>query len=180
MTVRAWLFRLALPLLAACDGDQPSEQPHAPDTPEPRGEITLGEPIAPEPDQAPRLDQPDQDLPPPISIELPEVTDEAAEAPPPVEVAPAPVKAPERAAAQRRQAADEPVLDAPELDLSLPDDWTETLDTRQEEASLDLLPPLFPTGKPDRSLQMSGRLLPDIEGREDDISGAQINFEIKR
>ncbi|WP_219807524.1 hypothetical protein [Stutzerimonas stutzeri] len=71
-------------------------------------------------------------------------------------------------------------LPEPDLDLSLPDDWTESLDPAEKPASLSLLPPLFESSQESRSLQMSGELLPGTAEDEALIDGAQINFELKR
>ncbi|MBU1461129.1 MAG: hypothetical protein KKC89_16355 [Gammaproteobacteria bacterium] len=71
-------------------------------------------------------------------------------------------------------------LPEPDLDLSLPDDWAESLDPAEKPASLSLLPPLFESSQESRSLQMSGELLPGTAEDEALIDGAQINFELKR
>lgn len=187
MAVKACWWMMALLFLGACDGDKTPEAPGAPSTPPARTGAALGEPIAPTPDLAPRLDDAPDEVPPPIRIELPDIANEGTaseppaneggEAPPPIKVAPAAPRSPE-AKPERRQAAVEP-LEQPELDLSLPEDWTEELDASQDEASLDLLPPLFETAPSNRALQMSGRLLQDDNG-DDDFGGAEINFELRR
>ena len=97
----------------------------------------------------------------------------AEPAAPPPKVKAAPATAP-------RTKLEKVELPEPDLDLSLPEDWTESLGPADEPTSLSLLPPLFESSQDSRSLQMSGELLPGMAQDEAIIDGAQINFELKR
>ena len=168
-----WLLLLAIPLIAACDGEKVPDDPVLPEPPK-----VESSPIAavapatakPEPDV--------QDAPVEIKIDLAPVTAVESEQLPSERVVPPPKPKPAVAAASKKKVEDVELPD-PELDLSLPDDWSETLEPAEEATSMNLLPPLFESSK-DSRLQLSGELLPGAAQDEAIIDGAQINFEIKR
>jgi|GEM_PF-364701 len=91
---------------------------------------------------------------------------------------PAPV--PEPVKKGKAVAVEKVDLPEAELDLSLPDDWTEELEPEREAASSDLLPPLFGAEGRSGGVQLSGRLLPGDAEDEALIDGAELNFEFKR
>ena len=175
-----WLILLlALPCLSACDGDDVPAQPGPPTPPEVRSSPSNSE-SAPLPSSVDSEDS----VPPKIEIELEPVTAGDPEKLPSERVVPDHASEPVASVAPEKAPKKIPVekvdLPEPELDLSLPEDWSEQIEPDQEAAAMNLLPPLFESGGNDRSLQMSGRLLPGLEQDEAPIDGAQINFELKR
>jgi hypothetical protein len=178
-----WLSVLfALPVLAACDGDKLPSQPEPPAKPEVKSTVGNPEPAAtlePAPTLGP--DASEEGAPPNIEIEIePVTTGDSEELPSERIVSETPPKPVARAPAKKEVAVERVELPEPELDLSLPEDWTEELEPEQDTASMQLLPPMFESSKGSRSVQMSGRLLPGLEPDETSIDGAQINFELKR
>jgi len=168
-----WLLLLAIPLIAACDGEKVPDDPVLPEPPKVVSSTTTA--------VAPATAQPEPDVPDPpeeIKIELAPVTEGDSEQLPSERVVPPPKPKPATAAVSKKQVEDVE-LPEPELDLSLPDDWSETLGPADEATSMTLLPPLFESSK-DSRLQLSGELLPGAAQDEAIIDGAQINFEIKR
>ncbi|MEL7558780.1 hypothetical protein [Stutzerimonas chloritidismutans] len=165
-----WLMLIGLSLLAGCD-----EVPDQPKTPTPP-KVTVSPADAAAPIVAePKLDR----RVGPVSIESEDEPALAAnpEQPPTEPSAPAPKAKP--SASVPKTKLEKVELPEPDLDLSLPEDWTENLDPAEEPTSLSLLPPLFESSE-SRSLQMSGELLPGAAQDEALIDGAQINFELKR
>jgi len=165
---------LALLFLSACDGDDLPSQPGPPAVPgaQPSVDQKVATPPAPT--------QQESDTPPKIEIELEPVTAGDPEDLPSERVVPATEPKTVSAAPKKKVAVEQVELPEPELDLSLPEDWAEELEPDQGAATLQLLPPLFESGKDSRSVQMSGSLLPGLERDDAPIDGAQINFELKR
>lgn len=113
---------------------------------------------------------------PAVEISLPEPAPAPAQPAPPQET---PEPAPQPKPAPPVQPVEQVELAAPELDLSLPEDWVEELAEPANAAAEPLLPPLFgPDGQ--APVQMSGRLIPGEQENEPLIEGAEIQFEIKR
>ncbi len=94
-------------------------------------------------------------------------------------VAPAPPPKPVAPKVKKEVAVEDVKIPEAELDLSLPDDWAVNGEPEQNTASMSLLPPLFQGGR-SSSVQMSGSLLPALDGDDGLIDGAQLNFELKR
>ena len=167
-----WLMLIGLSLLAGCD-----EVPDQPKTPTPP-KVTVSPADAAAPIVAePKLDR----RVGPVSIESEDEPALAANPGQPTTepIAPTPAPKAKRSAAEPKTKLQKVELPEPDLDLSLPEDWTENLDPAEEPTSLSLLPPLFESSE-SRSLQMSGELLPGAAQDEALIDGAQINFELKR
>ncbi|MGE6662147.1 hypothetical protein ACQKEK_15600 [Pseudomonas sp. NPDC077408] len=167
-----WLMLVGLSLLGACD--KVPDQPAPPAPPK----VTVSTPDTAAPVIAePKLDARDR----PESIEI--ETESALVAnpePSPNEPAAPPPKVKGAPAAAPKTKLEKVELPEPDLDLSLPEDWTESLGPADEPTNLSLLPPLFESSQDSRSLQMSGELLPGMAQDEAIIDGAQINFELKR
>ncbi len=165
---------LALLVLSACDRDDLPSQPRPPASPEVRSPVDQKAVIPPAPTQR------DTETPPKIEVEIEPVTAGDPEELPSERVVPATEPKTVSAAPKKKVAVEQVELPEPELDLSLPEDWTEELEPEQDAAALQLLPPLFESGENSRSVQMSGSLLPGLERDDALIDGAQINFELKR
>ncbi|MES2818391.1 MAG: hypothetical protein V4812_05320 [Pseudomonadota bacterium] len=139
-----------------------------------------------EPQAAPLTVEPAVEFDP--ALQLPTSKAEEPDAmPAPVEKPPAPVQekpAEKKAVARRQPSKAVPVEQAklPDvpLDLSLPQDMLDKLQPVDAQASMDpeLLPPMFDE-KPDQDpFQLNGRLL--TRERQDEIEGAELQFEFKR
>lgn len=168
-----WLMLIGLSLLAGCD--EVPDQPKPPVPPK----VAVSPPYA----AAPLVAEPKLDTRVgPVSIESENEPALAAnpEQPPAEPIAPTPAPKAKPSAAVPKTKLEKVELPEPDLDLSLPEDWTESLDPVEESTSLSLLPPLFESSQESRSLQMSGELLPGAPQDEALIDGAQINFELKR
>ena len=168
-----WLMLMGLSLLGACD--EVPDQPKPPTLPK----VAVSTSDAAVPVIAePKLDA--RDAPESRGLERESSAQVAtAEESTAVPVAP-PSKARPASAAAPKTKLEKVELPEPDLDLSLPEDWTESLEPADEPTSLSLLPPLFESSQESRSLQMSGELLPGTAQDETIIDGAQINFEFKR
>lgn len=162
---------LLLALLSGCEREeQAREAERAAQTPQ----QSISEPVdateAPpdlEIEVAP-VNQAAEAEPPPVQIDIPE-----PEAPQPAARSrPAPPKQPEKPA--------EVELVEPVLDLRLPEELAEELKPAPSSESIRLLPPLFDTGEPSRSMQIGGRLISGEAEDESLIEGAEIQFELKR
>ncbi len=165
------LLLLLLALLGGCEREeQAREAERAAQTPQ----QSISEPVdateAPpdlEIEVAP-VNQAAEAEPPPVQIDIPE-----PEAPQPAARSrPAPPKQPEKPA--------EVELVEPVLDLRLPEELAEELEPAPSSESIRLLPPLFDTGEPSRSMQIGGRLISGEAEDESLIEGAEIQFELKR
>ncbi len=187
-----WLFCVAL-LVAACDADKVPDRPASPPA-KPTVERSAESASKPNP-AAPRVssapgESAGEPAEPPSALEVtldplpegdPETlpskrTEEASAA----SKRPAPAPVPEPVKKGKAVAVEKVDLPEAELDLSLPDDWTEELEPEQEAASSDLLPPLFGAEERSGGVQLSGRLLPGDTENEALIDGAELNFEFKR
>ena len=160
-----WLMLIGLSLLAGCD-----EVPDQPKTPTPP-KVTVSPADAAAPIVAePKLDR----RVGPVSIESEDEPALAANPGQPTTepIAPTPAPKAKRSAAEPKTKLQKVELPEPDLDLSLPEDWTENLDPAEEPTSFE--------SSESRSLQMSGELLPGAAQDEALIDGAQINFELKR
>jgi hypothetical protein len=180
-----WLLWLTLPLIAACEGDKAPDKPVVPAPPK------VAAPVATEAVAPASIEPPAQadDGPPPIEIKLeplPATLVGEPEELPSERVVPAPAPAstpvpklkPKPVVAKKQiEKIELPVV---ELDLSLPEDWPEVLDTADDQASMSLLPPLFDPSRTSRTIQMSGEILQDLPQTDAFIDGAQINIEFKR
>ncbi|MFL9812324.1 hypothetical protein D7241_03575 [Stutzerimonas sp. VN223-3] len=167
------IFLLTLSLLSACDGDNVPAEPSPPAPPKVRVSNSEQAPLSTPVER-------EDSVPPKIEIELEPVTAGNPDELPSDRVASAPSAKPAAPAAPKKKVAVEDVeLPEPNLDLSLPEDWSEQLEPGRNATTMNLLPPLFESDD-SRSLQMSGRLLPGLEHDEALIDGAQINFELKR
>lgn len=177
-----WLsLPLVLVLLSACDSDKLPPRPDAP--PKPKVETPAA---TPEPEMsvlpAPTLDESgerDNVERPEIQIELEPVTAGDPEELPSERISPAPPPKPVAPKVKKEVAVEDVEIPEAELDLSLPDDWAVDGEPEQNTASMSLLPPLF-NGERSRPVQMSGSLLPALDGDDALIDGAQLNFELKR
>jgi hypothetical protein len=164
------LFLLLLLALSGCEREeQAREAERAAQTPQ----QPISEPVdateAPpdlEIEVAP-VNQAAEAEPPPVQIDIPE-----PEAQPAARSRPAPPKQPEKPA--------EVELVEPVLDLRLPEELAEELKPAPSSESIRLLPPLFDTGEPSRSMQIGGRLISGEAEDESLIEGAEIQFELKR
>lgn len=176
-----WLsLPLALFALSACDSEKLPPGPDSP--PMPKVEIPAeipkpAEPLLPEPTVG-NLNS-DQGEPPDLQVDIAPVTTGELAQLPSEQVAPAPPSEPTPQSVKKKVAVEHVEVPEAELDLSLPEDWAENTEPEQNSASMSLLPPLFDSGERSRSLQMSGNLLPALDG-EEVIDGAQLNFELKR
>ncbi|MBW8455930.1 hypothetical protein [Stutzerimonas frequens] len=168
---RPLFLLLLLALLSGCEREeQAREAERAAQTPQ----QSISEPVdateAPpdlEIEVAP-VNQAAEAEPPPVQIDIPE-----PEAPQPAARSrPAPPKQPEKPA--------EVELVEPVLDLRLPEELAEELKPAPSSESIRLLPPLFDTGEPSRSMQIGGRLISGEAEDESLIEGAEIQFELKR
>ncbi|MEZ3184106.1 hypothetical protein HZR81_04025 [Pseudomonas sp. LM13] len=168
---RPLFLLLLLALLSGCEREeQAPEAERAAQTPQ----QSISEPVdateAPpdlEVEVAP-VNQAAEAEPPPVQIDIPE-----PEAPQPAARSrPAPPKQPEKPA--------EVELVEPVLDLRLPEELAEELEPAPSSESIRLLPPLFDTGEPSRSMQIGGRLISGEAEDESLIEGAEIQFELKR
>lgn len=168
---RPLFLLLLLALLSGCEREeQAREAERAAQTPQ----QSISEPVdateAPpdlEIEVAP-VNQAAEAEPPPVQIDIPE-----PEAPQPAARSrPAPPKQPEKPA--------EVELVEPVLDLRLPEELAEELEPAASSESIRLLPPLFDTGEPSRSMQIGGRLISGEAEDESLIEGAEIQFELKR
>ncbi|MDA0425618.1 hypothetical protein [Stutzerimonas frequens] len=168
---RPLFLLLLLALLSGCEREeQAREAERAAQTPQ----QSISEPVdateAPpdlEIEVAP-VNQAAEAEPPPVQIDIPE-----PEAPQPAARSrPAPPKQPEKPA--------EVELVEPVLDLRLPEELAEELEPAPSSESIRLLPPLFDTGEPSRSMQIGGRLISGEAEDESLIEGAEIQFELKR
>ena len=168
-----WLMLIGLSLLAGCD--EVPDQPRPPTPPKVA--------VSPPDTAAPLVAEPELDTQVgPVSIESEKEPTLAANPEQPSTEPSAPTPAPKAkpSATVPKTKLEKVELPEPDLDLSLPDDWAESLDPAEKPASLSLLPPLFESSQESRSLQMSGELLPGTAEDEALIDGAQINFELKR
>ncbi|WP_421681640.1 hypothetical protein HKW98_10790 [Stutzerimonas urumqiensis] len=147
----------------------PAEEPVVPEpvvTAPPTDAIEPVDSIEPvEPIEPPVAEVPERVSP----IGAPAVPEEAEQAVRPPETAPQTVA---------RKPVDEVEVEAPEIDLSLPEDWAEELEPAEPVAEPALLPELFDGAEGDR-IGMSGRLIP---GEADDsmVDGAELRIEIRR
>lgn len=175
-----WLLVLTLPLIAACEGDKVPDKPAVP-TPPKLDAPLVNEAVRPEPVELPAQAE---SGPAPIDIDIevePVPVSGDQQQLPSERVAPAPSPpAKPAAAAVAKQKVEKVQLPEADLDLSLPEDWHEALDTSDDQASMSLLPPLFEPSRNPRSMQMSGELLQDLPQTDAIIDGAQLNFEFKR
>lgn len=180
-----WLcLPLGLLALSACDSEKLPPRPESPPTPKVEAPVDTPKPeesisLVPEPTLGDL--EGDDGEPSEIQIDIEPVTAGDPETLPSERVAPAPVPAPKPAAPKiKKEVAVEHVeIPEAELDLSLPEDWATDSESEQNTASMSLLPPLF-NGERSRPVQMSGSLLPGLDGDDALIDGAQLNFELKR
>ena len=177
-----WLsLPLALLVLSACDNDKLPPRPEPPATPKVETPANTPEPAV---SIVPTFSleegqEGDNAEPPEIRIELEPVTAGDPEKLPSERIAPAPPPEPAAPKVKKEVAVEHVEVPEAALDLSLPDDWAEDSGPEQNTASMSLLPPLF-QGDRSRSVQMSGSLLPGLDGDDALIDGAQLNFELKR
>lgn len=164
---------LLLLLLALLGGCEREEQPRDAERQTPQSQQPAAEPVD-EAQAPPDLDievapveQAAETEPPPVQISIPEPEPQPAARP-----RPAPAKQPEKPAGVE--------LVEPVLDLRLPDELAEELMPAPSSESIRLLPPLFDTGEPSRSMQIGGRLISGEAEDESLIEGAEIQFELKR
>lgn len=172
-----WLILLALPLMSACDGDKTPDQPMPPVQPKvdsPASDVAT--PVLNEPERPVEMSGRDVE----VDVDVGPVAGGDSEKLPSERVVPPPARPKPVATSAPRKKVEQVALPEPELDLSLPEDWSEALEPDEEPPSMTLLPPLFESSSDSRSLQMSGELLPGAAQDETIIDGAQINFEIKR
>ena len=126
------------------------------------------------------------DAPPDLEIEVAPVNQAAEAEPPPVQIDIPEPEAPQPAARSRPAPPKQPEKPAevelvePVLDLRLPEELAEELKPAPSSESIRLLPPLFDTGEPSRSMQIGGRLISGEAEDESLIEGAEIQFELKR
>jgi len=182
-----WSLLLGMVLfLTACDDDKVPPQP-LPPKPTVEAPAAAAKPpalVLPAPADPPgeaRLPKSEAQEPEKIAVEIEPAPAGSDDTLPSRRVSPqAPKPVVSAAPPAKKQVPVERVeLPDPELDLSLPEDWTEELQPEQTATNKQLLPPLF--GSEEHSgVQMSGSLLPGQTEGEALIDGAQINFEIKR
>ena len=169
--MRFFIGVLMVALLAGCDREEPSTEPASPlphqPAPPAASDVapSVSEPLSVEP-------QVEQGEPPDIEIES--VAEPEAPTEPKLTVKVSP-PSPRKA----RTPPSEETLPAPELDLSLPEDWLETLEEAEPTESA-LLPPLFAVPESEPAVHVSGRLIPWVEKDETVIDGAQLDFEFRR
>lgn len=171
--MRAFIGVLVVVLLAGCDGDEPTRETRSQPQQQAPAVSADPAPVPESPAPASTLEVPrQQDEPPAIEIESAAEPETPAEPKLTVKVSPpAPRKAPPAPSGES--------LPPPKLDLSLPEDWVETLEEGEPTES-HLLPPLFAAPQEEPSVHVSGRLIPGVEDDETVIDGAQLDFEFKR
>ncbi len=169
--MRVFIGVLIVALLAGCDREEPLVEPTSP--PSQQSAAPAAHDVAPPVSESPPVAPPlQQDQPPDIEIETVAEPEAPSEPKLTVEVSP---PAPRKA----RTPPTEETLPPPELDLSLPEDWMETLEEAEPSESA-LLPPLFAVPAPEPAVHVSGRLIPWVEKDETVIDGAQLDFEFRR
>lgn len=177
-----WLsLPLALLLLSACDNDKLPPRPEPPATPRVETPADPPEPavsVIPESDLE-EMAGDDSDEPPEIQVELEPIAEGDPKELPSERIATAPPAKPAAPKIKKKVAVEDVEVPEAELDLSLPEDWAEDAEPEQSAASMSLLPPLF-EGERARSVQLTGSLLPALDGDDALIDGAQLNFELKR
>ncbi len=177
-----WLYLpLALLVLSACDSEKLPPRPETPPTPKVEAPVDTPKPqeslsLVPEPTLGDLQD--DDGKPPEIQTDVEPVTAGDPETLPSERVAPAAAPKPAVAKTKKEVPVEQVEIPEVELDLSLPEDWATNSEPEQNTASISLLPPMFGTERA-RSVQLSGSLLPALD-RDDEIDGAQLNFELKR
>ncbi len=167
---------LALTLLAACDKEAPPK-PKAPPAPPPMSSSPAPAPAAPA--EAPPSAAPEQPAPAPEAKPVPS----PAPTPRPVSPPPMPVTPKEPVQTASAKAVSPQAMT---LDLSLPDDLSDTLqpdEVADELPVLPVLPQMFVEKPvPESPVQLNGKLL--TNEREDDywrsVEGAELQFEFKR
>lgn len=175
-----WLvLPLSLLALSACDSEKLPPRPETPPAPKVEAPAEIPKPevsLVPEPS----FDELEVDTsePPEIQVDVEPVTAGDPEELPSERVVSAPPPKTPAPKVKKKVAVEQVKLPEAELDLSLPEDWAKDGEPEQNTASMSLLPPLFGSER-SRSVQMSGSLLPGLDG-DDDIDGAQLNFELKR
>lgn len=168
--MRLFFAVLVVVLLVGCDREESRPKPPSPTSqaPAPSSANT----------PAPAVSEPVFETPPqqdePADIEIEAVAE--PEVPPKADLT---VKVRPSAPRKARTPPAEETLPAPELDLSLPEDWMETLEEGEPTESA-LLPPLFTTPEGEPAVHVSGRLIPWVERDETVIDGAQLDFEFRR
>jgi hypothetical protein len=169
-----WSLLLVIPLIGACDADKVPDAPTVPARPEvvtSASEVAAPATAKPEPSSADTRES--------VDIEVPAAAEGTLDELPSERVSP-PTRPKAASTAVAEKKVEEVKLPEPELDLSLPDEWSEAIEPADEATSMSLLPPLFESSKETRSLQMSGELQPGAAHDETLVDGAQLNFELKR
>ena len=154
-----WLILLALPLMSACDGDKTPDQPMPPVQPKvasPASDVAT--PVLNDPERP--VEMSGRDVEVDVEVDVGPVAGGDSEKLPSERVVPPPARPKPVATSAPRKKVEKVALPEPELDLSLPEDWSEALEPDKEPPSMTLLPPLFESSSDSRQHAGSGDQFP--------------------